>query len=326
MPQSSKTKILAYIEQHQQATVKELVDVLGISKQLVHRHLKTFVEQGLLSKRGKAPKVLYVLDHQAISLEQSADVLVDIQQTIDKRYLYVTVDGRIVYGMNGFSEWCQKTHQPVEKTAREYIATLAKYDAFRKNGLIDGTEKLRSTFPIVYIDTLYYLDFYSIERFGKTKLGQLLLYAKQSQNTQLITALIKSIQPQVHQLIQQENIDAVGFIPPTVKREVQLMFMLETHLQLTQEVVHFMKITSDVAIPQKSLSTLQDRIENARKTIYVTEKKTFHTILLIDDAVGSGATLNETAYKIRQRGLCTGKIIGLALTGSFKGFDVISEV
>ena len=42
----------------------------------------------------------------------------------------------------------------------------------------------------MYLDELYYLDFY-IERFGKTKLGQLLLYAKQSQSRTIIRELIK---------------------------------------------------------------------------------------------------------------------------------------
>ena len=49
-------------------------------------------------------------------------------------------------------------------------------------------------------------------------------------------------------------------------------------------------------------------------------------ILIIDDAVGSGATLHETAKKIRQKNICSGSVIGLAITGSAKGFDVISEV
>ena len=49
------------------------------------------------------------------------------------------------------------------------------------------------------------------------------------------------------------------------------------------------------------------------------------TILLIDDALGSGATLNETAQKIKNQKLAE-TVIGLAITGSFSGFDVISEV
>ena len=86
------------------------------------------------------------------------------------------------------------------------------------------------------------------------------------------------------------------------------------------------KAKTFVAVPQKTLSRLEDRIENATKTIIVTERARFKNILLIDDAVGSGATLNETAKKIKEQDICRGKVIGLALTGSFKGFDVISEV
>jgi len=67
-------------------------------------------------------------------------------------------------------------------------------------------------------------------------------------------------------------------------------------------------------------------LKNAKNTIVVEENSVFKNILIIDDAVGSGATLNEVAKKIRDKGLCRGNIIGLALTGSFKGLDIISEV
>ncbi len=57
----------------------------------------------------------------------------------------------------------------------------------------------------------------------------------------------------------------------------------------------------------------------------VSEKSSFNHILLIDDAVGSGATLNEIAFQIKDKNIAS-KITGLALAGSFKGFEVISEV
>ena len=87
-----------------------------------------------------------------------------------------------------------------------------------------------------------------------------------------------------------------------------------------------MKVKTPVIVPQKTLNKLEDRIINARETIVVDDTSKYTNILLIDDAVGSGATLNEVAKKIRQKGICSGKIIGLAITGSVKGFDVISEV
>ena len=51
----------------------------------------------------------------------------------------------------------------------------------------------------------------------------------------------------------------------------------------------------------------------------------FNNILLIDDAVGSGATLNEIAKQLKNKNIAK-SITGRALVVSFKGFDVISEV
>ena len=57
----------------------------------------------------------------------------------------------------------------------------------------------------------------------------------------------------------------------------------------------------------------------------VTETNSFNNVLLIDDAVGSGSTLNEIAHQMKKKKIAK-HITGLALTGSFKGFEVISEV
>lgn len=122
------------------------------------------------------------------------------------------------------------------------------------------------------------------------------------------------------------KIDGILFIPPTVKREIQFMKELEKQLHLPVGTLSVTKIKTDIIVPQKTLSKLEDRIENAKHTIVVADIKHYKNILLIDDAVGSGATLNETARQIKNKNLLTGNVIGLAITGSFKGFDVISEV
>ena len=103
-------------------------------------------------------------------------------------------------GWEGFVTWCERTKQEPTKTAKEYITTINKYDKFRQNSIIDGMPKMTRTFKTVYLSKLFYLDFYSIERFGKTKLGQMLLYAKQSQNIYLIRKLIAEIRPEYSQL------------------------------------------------------------------------------------------------------------------------------
>ena len=80
------------------------------------------------------------------------------------------------------------------------------------------------------------------------------------------------------------------------------------------------KIASVTKVPQKTLRKLEDRIINAKTTIIVPPNQQIdYNILIIDDATGSGATLNETAKKIRTIATNKIKIIGYSIVGSYKG-------
>lgn len=322
-------KIVDYIKQKGQVTGLEIADFLGISRQGLFRHLPKLLASGKIIKIGKPPKVFYSINKETKTASQETQEF-NLKETekrkIEDQFFVITPSGERLQGVKAFIFWCDRNKLPYKKTAEEYIRTLAKYEAYKKDGLINGKPKMKSTFVKTYLDEVFYLDFYSIERFGKTKLGQLLLYAKQSQNLELMKEIIELVKPKVNEIIKKYNIDGLGFIPPTVKRERQLMKVLQNGLDKNIRIIAIEKVKTFVAVPQKTLSRLEDRVENASKTIVVTEGSTFKNILLIDDAVGSGSTLNETAKKINEQGICKGKIIGLALTGSFKGFDVISEV
>lgn len=318
-------KITDYIRDHKLATGQELTEFLGITSRGVRKQLLAMLKQGILSKRGHPPLVYYQIKTPTI-ITPSNSLPKNVVDLIDNNYLYIAPIGEKLDGIVGFESWCKKMGLPMEKTAREYIVILKKFLRYKKQGFINGLPKLKNTYNQVFLDNLYYLDFYSIDRFGKTKLGQLLLYAKQSQETVLIQELIDTLAPAIEKLIKQKNITSVGFIPPTVKRQIQFMAVLRKRLQLKTRFIKIQKIKSEVAVPQKSLGKLADRIENAKHSIVVKDDSKHTNILLIDDAVGSGATLNETARQIREKGICSGKIIGLAIVGSFKGFDVISEV
>lgn len=329
MTTDTKEKILNYLQVKKKARAKELQDFLDISRQGLFLQIAQLMQTGKIIKEGKPPRVYYFLSEKIatlpplISYGQIDQALLDF---VNQRYLYVSPLGEKVTGIAGFTKWCEKTKQNLYKTLHEYVQTQKKYDLWRKQGFISGLRKLKETFPKIYLDKLFYLDFYSIERFGKTKLGQLLLYAKQSQSREVIAELISDISPKINQLILQNNIQSVAFIPPTVKREVQLMKELERQLSLPLRKVKLAKLRSELMVPQKTLAKLVDRVENASRTIVVEDHELHDNILLIDDAVGSGATLNETAKQIKEKGIVHGKIIGLAIVGSFKGFDVISEV
>jgi biotin operon repressor/hypoxanthine-guanine phosphoribosyltransferase len=324
MEPNTEEKILTYIKSRGQVTVNDLTEHLEISRQAVHRQISRLQEEGLIYKIGRPPKVFYLISEEKITKEDNT-VDEKTKKIIDENFLDITASGQRQEGFEGFINWCLKRKDPLEKTTKEYVETLKKYKPYKKDGLINGMHKIKATFPDTVVDKLFYLDFYSIERFGKTKLGQLLLYAKQSQNRGLIKELVDQIRPQIEELIKKYQIEAVGFIPPTVKREVQLMRELERQLNLTNPKVSLVKVKTPVIVPQKTLNKLEDRIENAKRTIMVDETKKFKVVLLIDDALGSGATINETAKKIKNQQLAE-TVIGLAITGSFSGFEIISEV
>ncbi len=319
----TKKRIIEYLKERKQASGAELADFLGISDRAVRKQLKDLLEKEILYKVGKAPRVFYLIREEKKG--EKIVVKKEKKKIIDENYLIITPSGVRKDGLEGFIYWCAKNNLEVNKTIDDYIKALNKYNAYKKEGFIDGKKKLLATFEDVFLDEIYYLDFYSIERFGKTKLGQLLLYGKQSGDKNIIKEIIEIIKTKVEGLIKEKDIDVVGFIPWTVKRDTQIMREIEKKLNLSIKTIKVEKIKTKIVVPQKTLSKLNDRVENAEKTIVLTEKGEYKNILLIDDAVGSGATLNETAKQIKERGIAK-KVIGIAITGSFKGFDVISEV
>ena len=85
-----------------------------------------------------------------------------------------------------------------------------------------------------------------------------------------------------------------------------------------------------VPIAQKSLSRLSERISNAQQTIFIKNQNfNFNRILVIDDAVGSGTTINESANKLTHTGLKeenNRKIFGYVVVGSCQRFELIKEI
>ncbi len=320
---STKKKVFDYIKKRQRVTVGELVDNFNISRWAIYKHLNSLMKEGKITKTGKPPRVFYLVKKD----EKERDFLIDEKdkKIIEGNYLIITPSGERKEGVEGFAYWCNKNNLDVGKVANEYVKTFEKYNNYKKSGVINGNDKFQNTFRDIFLDDIYYLDFYSVERFGKTKLGQLLLYGKQSGNKKIIKEIIEIIKPKIERIIKTHKIDAVGFIPWTVKREVQIMRELEKGMKIATGKIKIEKIKTEITVPQKTLNKLGDRVENAEKTIILTENVRYKNVLLVDDAVGSGATMNETARQIKDKKIAK-KVVGIAITGSFKGFDVISEV
>lgn len=308
-------------------TVKELNSKLSVSKQVIHRYMNELLEEGFLEKLGKPPKTLYRL--MKVKPTHYMEVFIDQEKKnfLKENFLQITNKGELIEGLVAFDTWCEKRKQPLEKTIDEYITTAKKYQKYvGKNGLVDGTQKMRNTYgENAYLDEVYYLDFYAIERFGKTHLGNLLHFAKLGQNKFLMQKMVGEVKERVWRFIAQNGFDAIGYVPPTVRRELQIMKYIEENLNISLPRVEIQKIGGLIPIPQKALSKLDERIENAENSFSVTETRKFNNVLLIDDAVGSGATLHQIAEKIKIKSIAK-SVTGLAMVGSFKGFDVITDI
>ena len=324
-----KEQIKALFEDQKELSVKELSDELMVSKQFVHRALKDLMEENFIYKLGSPPKTIYKLNSSTEPVSKYESTFTsDEKLFLQKHFLVITEIGAFLEGGAAFEYWCRKRELPLEKTYREFVLTKTKYQSYYNSaGLVDGYQKLLNTegFDKIWIDALYYLDFYAIERFGKTKLGSILHYAKQGQHKKLMKLLADEIKQRIDDFIAENKYDAVAFIPPTIKRETQIMKFLEQHLRLKLPHISISKISNMIPVPQKSLSKLYERINNADNSFVVKSNQEFKNILLIDDAVGSGATVNQISAKIKNKGIAE-KITAVAVVGSFKGFDVITDI
>ena len=326
---SVKTDILTLFESQKELSVKEITDKLNVSKQMVHLVMKELLEQETVEKFGRTPKTIYrFVSIRKVEEEQIPLISEKEQKFLQKHFLVVTETGNLLESIEGFDYWCKKRNLPTIKTLKEFVQTKEKYASYYdKQGNINGFDKLKNTkgYEKIWLDDLYYLDFYAIERFGKTRLGSILHYAKQGQNKFLMKLMMDEIRERISSFVKDQKADAVGFVPPTIRREVQIMKFIQNNLQLPFPIIEIKKLSGIIPVPQKSLQKLDERIVNAENTFAITEKRTFKHVVLIDDAVGSGSTLNQIAGKIKNKQVAK-KVTGLAIVGSFKGFDVITDV
>ena len=320
-------RILHLIEKTGSKSIDELSLKLNLSRQYIHRVVKELTSDGRLLKLGTAPQVFYNLS--TVKQDSSNELIpYDKEQFLNQHFLIVDALGNKLEGEKAMRYWADNQNLPFTKTVDEYIATRKKYlSLYNEQHLIDGLGKLQNTKGIgdIGVDEFYYLDFYAIERFGKTHLGCLMHYAKQGQNIELMKIIVGEIRNRLLHFTKENDIEAVVYVPATIKRQLQIMSYFEKNLGLPLPKITVKKISNAIVIPQKALSKLFERVANAKNTFIVPEQKAYKKILILDDAVGSGATINEIALKIKSKKLAT-HIVGLAVTGSYNDFEVISEL
>lgn len=315
--------VLETIEKYGPTRSGEIAKMLNISIKNVYKHLRNLQEECLIKKTGETPVVFYTISENYgdnLSVSDKNDRL------IEQNYIYVSPNGEMILGIKGFSAWCQKNKFDFEKEKKLFAKKFGLVQKTKKNGLISAKKSILSNKEPLSLDNIFFSDFYTVDHFGKTKLGQLVYLGKSSQNRKIIQEVADLVRPSILNMIKKQNIKFVCFVPPTISRKVQFMEVLKKSLKLNLPEITAVKIPSLIKVPQKTLRKLEDRIINAQKTIAVNPSQKVDNVLIIDDATGSGATMNETAKKIKNIAKGKIKVIGYSVVGSFKGFDVISEV
>lgn len=168
---------------------------------------------------------------------------------------------------------------------------------------------------------------YTRAEFERGTLSEKIFFAKQHQDKQQLKNQISLFYRNLECFLTAFDIDAIALTPPSISRKVQILDLVDQLLDPSIPSIPLVKYpTSGMLSQQKSLQRTEDRIQNAKNTIFIREEDIdYNTVLLIDDVVGSGATLNETAIKLTTA--WAKKMIDFAFSGSLDlKYEVINEM
>lgn len=330
----SLQQIIDLFDSNTTLSIAQMSRISGLSTSIIHKYIKALIVDNKIDKIGTAPRTTYQLAHPKPNKKQVSHSInqIDYATTLllNQSFLKFDADGRELKGYQWFMYWCQQRKLDITQKAKAYAAIEQYLQTIRNQcGLLDATQAFVQHVDQMYLDTVYYADQYKWMDFGRGKLAELTFYAKQSQSRSLISQSITLYKDKLTCLIRSEKFDAIAFVPASITRQYQLLTLMDFALHdIDLPRISIEKFYPGVVkIPQKSLKLREQRIKNAQNTIFVRDgtAKTYHKVLLIDDFVGSGSTLNETAGKLKAEGIT--EVIGFAIVGNMDlTYEVINEV
>lgn len=338
------------------ATPNQIIEsgYLEIGKVMLHRHLKRLHHLGLIERIGTPPHVYYrcikVVARDA--LEQAImDQHLSGEDLFGQYFAYMK-NFQLLEGPEAFKEWfigkqlpnLRKNKSRKRALSEQVITALldasSTYLTMRAEledskipelALFDGTPRYKSIHSSPIVKTVYYVDFYSLPVYGRSRLGHYIQKAKvgDQYSRVYIDRIAQTISGPINMLVAKHKVDALLWVPHSLKRQVGLMDELRRQLGGTRAEIKVIKAFPAEVIPQKSISDLQMRITNALASNHIMtshhQLKTIRSVLIIDDAIGSNATIHGIATKLKQ-GNDSLEIHAIAPVGSFKGFDIIQDI
>lgn len=310
----------------------------------IHKSLSLLFDQGYIEKHGVTPHTIYSITQKSIdtgitllwedlkkNITPSGFIPLSYHDTryIQHFYKYLP-DGSLLTGKEGLQKLAQQRWIDQLATLQRFASIAHHIDTLRDDiWVLNATQDFQQWRKSKAIDELFYIDQYIYGEFGRWPLAELAFYAKLSQNKKLIQELIDRIIDPIISLAHTKDIDAIALIPPSIDRKYQLLEIIGAKLAPMQIPLLpiYKYFPNRIPIAQKTLKTKEQREQNARSTIQIPlNTPSYQKILLIDDFVWSGATLDITAGKLKARKIA-GTIIGLSIIGNLDlKYDVISEI
>lgn len=328
MKDNDKTlyELIDFLSRQPGSRPKAIAEDIGVSRQYVQRLLANNKDKFMVS--GSGPNRFYsnnTATTEALETHDNHSDDFDKLQLIEDNFYGLTPLGEELLGVDGFVKWCNTRNLDVNKKKKEYLSILGKYYGHGYKSPIDFTHKVELVLNESSLRKVWAVDYYNFEIFGKTKLGTQVMIAKQTGDKETMKSLSRNLEPIVKDLVSKYNIDALAFTPPTIQRQHQLMSVLDNNLKVDLPRVKIHKVGAKILIAQKTLKNLEDRILNASQTFIAESAGKYKSILIIDDALGSGATLNEIGKQLIKKNIAK-TCYGLVLVASPSGFEVINEV
>lgn len=314
----TKEQLVQHIQTAWKARIQDLARFFGVTSMTIHRHLVDLCANGLIHKQWSWPQTLY----QATILSSTKDIYTHIplplRTALDTYRYQINKVWQVLEWVAWFVSWCTERGFDIHTQAQQRYTYVTEIEKFRDDSwCLYASQKLH-TYGADVLHRLWYQDLYAWPQYGKTKWWTFLEIAKIHPTLRLFGTIIAHIRPTLEHLIALQHIDAVCFVKPTMQRKLQIMSYLEKNLSLWLPIIPLQKVPGFFP-PQKSLAKREDRIANAQASFFIPlYPNTYQHVLLIDDAVGSGATLIEIAKKIQNLGIAK-TVSWYAITGTANG-------
>ena len=305
-----KKEILECIKKIGTTSPREVSSITKYGSSTVTKYIAELLADGYITKSGNPPHVSYKVVPYA-------------SEIIQESFMYR--DGNItLFGIEGFWKWSEKVLKEYSDEEKVKIYEDA-YREYQKMKGLHGYYTIDLKIEDVVLDGLFCINLYNMPiKDGitkRTKSAHLFEIVKGSGNKEKLSKKVEYFYDDIKNIIsfvEEKNIEAVSFIPPTANRPVQVMKLLRKYFEKftipTVEIKRNFTDPTGSRIEQKHIGSVERRIENARETYNPILGKEYESVLLVDDLIGSGATINEVARKIKEKGIAK-KVYAMGLVG-----------